>query len=83
MEKPYGFVRQEVSTLYPDMRVRKPIDRVLALGDRCGIAGSTVLSNPIDLRPFYAFTPNTAVALPGGVTRATVSFTYPDAYKVR
>src|SRR4051794_22469219 len=83
MEKPYGVARQEVSTLYPDMRVRKPIDRVLALGDRCGIAGSAVLSNPIDLRPFYAFTPNMALALPGGVTRATVSFTYPDAYKLR
>ena len=83
MEKPYGFARQEISTLYPDMRVRRPIDRVLALGDRCGIAGSTVLSNPIDLRPFYAFSPNTALVLPGGVTRATVSFTYPDAYKVR
>jgi hypothetical protein len=83
MEKPYGFARQEVSTLYPDMRVRKPIDRVLALGDRCGLAGSTVLGNPIDLRPFYAFTPNTALALPSGVTRAAVSFTYPDSYKVR
>jgi len=83
MEKPYGFARQEVSTLYPDMRVRKPVERVLASGDRCGLAGSTVLSNPIDLRPFYAFTPNTALAFPSGVTRATVSFTYPDTYKVR
>jgi len=83
MEKPYGFARQEIATLYPDMRVRKPIDRVLAMGDRCGLAGAAVLSNPIDLRPFYAFSPNTALALPGGVTRATVSFTYPDTYKVR
>jgi hypothetical protein len=82
-EKPYGAERQEVSLLYPDMRVRRPIERVLILGDRCGLAGTQVLSNPIDLRPFYAFSPNMNVALPAGVTRATVSFTYPDGYKVR
>jgi len=83
MEKPYGFARQEVSSLYPEMRVRKPIERMLATGDRCGMTGAIVLSNPIDLRPFYAFSPNMNLALPGGVTRATVSFTYPDSYKVR
>jgi tetratricopeptide (TPR) repeat protein len=82
-EKPYGAERQEVSLLYPDMRVRRPIERVLTLGDRCGLAGTQILSNPIDLRPFYAFSPNMTVALPGGVTRATVSFTYPDGYKVK
>jgi tetratricopeptide (TPR) repeat protein len=82
-DKPYGAVRQEVANLYPDMRVRKPIEKVLSLGDRCGMAGTTILSNPIDLRPFYAFSPNLAVALPSGVTRATVSFTYPDSYRVR
>jgi tetratricopeptide (TPR) repeat protein len=83
MDRPYGALRQEMSTLYPEMRVRKPIERILSLGDRCGVSGTTVLSNPIDLRPFYAFTPNLEVALPSGVTRATVSFTYPDGYKVR
>jgi hypothetical protein len=83
MDRPYGALRQEMSTLYPEMRVRKPIERILSLGDRCGVSGTTVLSNPIDLRPFYTFTPNLEVALPGGVTRATVSFTYPDGYKVR
>src|SRR3954463_11751722 len=50
MEKPYGVARQEISTLSPARRARKPLDRVLAMGDRCGIAGSAVLSNPIDLR---------------------------------
>ena len=83
MERPYGAERQEISTLYPDMRVRKPVERILSIGDRCGISGTTVLGNPIDLRPFYAFSPNMSVALPSGVTRATVSFTYPDSYKVR
>lgn len=82
-ERPYGAERQETSTLYQDMRVRKPIDRMLSMGDRCAISGTTILSNPIDLRPFYALTPNLATVLGNGVTRATVSFTYPDSYKVR
>jgi Flp pilus assembly protein TadD len=79
-ERPYGTERQEMSTLYPDMRVRKPI---LTSSDRCGLAGTTILSNEIDLRPFYAFTPNLAISLPAGITRASVSFTYPDGYKAR
>lgn len=79
-ERPYGAERQEISTLYPDMRVRKPIP---LSADRCGLTGTTILSNEIDLRPFYAFTPNLAIALPTGITRASVSFTYPDGYKVR
>ena len=65
------------------MRVRKPVERMLSLGDRCGMSGTTILGNPIDLRPFYALTPNLAMVLGNGVTRATVSFTYPDSYKVR
>jgi hypothetical protein len=69
--------RQEIATLYPDMRVRKPVERMLAIGDRCGLSGGTILSNEIDLRPFYAFSPNLAIALPPAVTRAAVSFTYP------
>jgi Flp pilus assembly protein TadD len=75
-DKAYGTQRQEIATLYPDMRVRKPVERLLATGDRCGISGGTILSNPIDLRPFYAFSPNLNVALPPGVTRAAVTFTY-------
>src|SRR5438067_2456517 len=75
-EKPYGMARQEIATLYPDMRVRKPVEHLLATGDRCGLAGGTILSNEIDLRPFYAFSPNLGIVLPPGVTRAAVSFTY-------
>jgi tetratricopeptide (TPR) repeat protein len=82
-ERPYGAERQEIGTLYQDMRVRKPVERMLSTGDRCGMSGTTVLGNPIDLRPFYALTPNLAMVLGSGVTRATVSFTYPDSYKVR
>ncbi|MDP9361884.1 MAG: tetratricopeptide repeat protein [Acidobacteriota bacterium] len=83
MERPYGAERQEIATMYPGMRVRKPIDRILSLGDRCATSGTLLLGNPIDLRPFYALTPNLAMVLGNGVTRATVSFTYPDSYKVR
>ena len=83
MERPYGAERQEIATIYPEMRIRKPIERMLSLGDRCGMSGTTLLSNSLDLRPFYALTPNLAMVLSNGVTRATVSFTYPDSYKVR
>jgi Flp pilus assembly protein TadD len=76
-DKAYGTQRQEIATLYPDMRVRKPVERLLATGDRCGVSGATILSNEMDLRPFYAFSPNLAMTLPPGVTRAAVSFTYP------
>ncbi|HEX3066981.1 MAG TPA: tetratricopeptide repeat protein [Thermoanaerobaculia bacterium] len=82
-ERPYGAERQETGSLYQDMRVRKPIDRMLSAGDRCGISGTQVLGNPVDLRPFYALTPNLAIVLGNGVTRASVSFTYPDSYRVR
>ena len=75
-EKAYGMQRQEIATLYPDMRVRKPVDRLLNTGDRCGVSGNVILTNDIDLRPFYAFSPNLAMTLPPAVTRATVSFTY-------
>jgi tetratricopeptide (TPR) repeat protein len=82
-DRPYGAERQETGSLYQDMRVRKPIERMLSAGDRCGVSGTQVLGNPVDLRPFYALTPNLAIVLGNGVTRASVSFTYPDSYKVR
>ncbi|HEY4640974.1 MAG TPA: tetratricopeptide repeat protein [Thermoanaerobaculia bacterium] len=75
-EKAYGAERQEIATLYPDMHVRKPIEHLANTGDRCGLAGMTILSNEIDLRPFYAFSPNLGTTLPPGVTRAAVTFTY-------
>jgi len=49
----------------------------------CATAGNVFVGNAIDLRPFYAMSPNVSMLLPYGVTKATVSFTYPDAYKVR
>ena len=75
-QRPYGREREEVSTLYPTMRVRRPIDSVVRVGDVCAMNGGLVLRNDIDLRPFYVLSPNLAMALPGGVTRAVVTFTY-------
>jgi tetratricopeptide (TPR) repeat protein len=75
-QKPYGAERDEVNQLYDRMRVGRPIENVLVLGDRCAMSGTTILGNPIDLRPFYAVAPELATALTSGITRATVTFTY-------
>ena len=75
-QKPYGAERDDVSKLYDRMRVNRPIENMLSAGDRCATSGTTILGNAIDLRPFYAITPNLATVLGGGVTRATVTFTY-------
>ncbi|MDQ3283265.1 MAG: tetratricopeptide repeat protein [Acidobacteriota bacterium] len=74
--KPQGALRDDVQKLYPTMRVRRPIENVERSGDLCASAGATALGNAIDLRPFYAMSPNLAIALAPGVTRAVVSFTY-------
>ena len=80
-QKAQGALRDDVGRLYTAMRVKKPIENVARVGDLCGTSGTLLLSNQIDLRPFYALTPNLAIALQNGVTRATVSFTYPAAYR--
>jgi Flp pilus assembly protein TadD len=74
--KPYGHERDDVSKIYDRMRVNRPIENMATMGDRCGTAGNVFLTNPIDLRPFYALSPNLGITLPSGVTRATVTFTY-------
>jgi hypothetical protein len=56
---------------------------MLQKGDICGVAGSQVITNPIDLRAFDAWSPNLALALPPGITSASVSFTYPEGYTFR
>jgi Flp pilus assembly protein TadD len=82
-QKPYGALRDEISRLYVSMRPNRPIENLTRSGDLCGSVGTTLLGNRIDLRPFYAMSPNLAIQLPFGVTRATVSFTYPENFKVR
>ena len=81
--KPYGAQRDEIQKIYPSVRYKRPMENLMRTGDLCGAAGSTILGNQIDLRPFYAVSPNLAIALGFGVTRASVTFTYPDSYKVR
>lgn len=82
-QKPYGALRDDISKLYVSMRPNRPIENLARTGDLCATSGSTLLGNRIDLRPFYTMSPNLAFQLPWGVTRATVSFTYPDSFKVR
>lgn len=76
MQKPLGSLRDEIGRLYAGMRVKRPVESVQRIGDVCAPSGATLLSNPIDLRPFYALTPNLAMQLPSGVTKAVVTFTY-------
>lgn len=75
--KPDGELRDEINRVYSGMRVKRPIENVQRIGDVCATAGSTLISNAIDLRPFYAVSPNLNIALPPGVTKAVVTFTYP------
>ncbi|HEY2324610.1 MAG TPA: tetratricopeptide repeat protein [Thermoanaerobaculia bacterium] len=77
-QKPVGEWRDEVSKLYVDWRVKKPIESLARRGDLCETNGSLVVGNPIDLRPFYALSPNLAMQIPFGVVRASVTFTYPE-----
>ena len=75
-------IRKLVERQYPTARRGKPID-LLQKGDVCGAAGSQLIVNAIDLRAFDAWSPNLAIALPPGVTKATVSFTYPDSFSLQ
>ena len=74
MQKPIDSLRDEIGRLYPGMRVKRPVETVQRIGDYCAPS----MTNAIDLRPFYALAPNLAMQLPGGVTKAVVTFTYPD-----
>ena len=76
MQKPDGALRDEINRIYTGMRVKKPVENLQRVGDVCAASGATLLANPIDLRPFYAFSPNLAMQLPPGVTKAVVTITY-------
>jgi len=71
----------ELRRMHAGLRTRKPID-LLASSDHCTVTGSRMISNQIDLRPFYTVSPNIATLLPAGVTRMTISFTYPDNFSI-
>ncbi|MFP5245920.1 MAG: hypothetical protein ACLGH0_04435, partial [Thermoanaerobaculia bacterium] len=76
MQKPNDALRGDIERLYPTMRVKRPIENLQRVGDLCATSGTLNLSNPIDLRPFYAMSPNLGIALQNGVTKAVVTFTY-------
>jgi tetratricopeptide (TPR) repeat protein len=82
-QKPQGALRDDISRVFTGMRVKKPLDTLQRSGDLCATSGNLLLSNPIDLRPFYAMSPNLAIALQNGVTRAVVTFTYPDSFGMK
>lgn len=77
-QKAHGALRDDVNKLYTSMRVRRPIENVQRIGDLCATAGTLTLGNAIDLRPFYAMSPNLNIALQNGITKAVVTFTYPQ-----
>ena len=81
-KKPNGPWRDQLNKLYVGWHANRPIENILRAGDLCGTNGNLLLGNAVDLRPFYVMSPNTAMQLPFGVTKASVSFTYPDGYKV-
>ncbi len=81
--KPIGAERDEVSRIYPIMRVRRPVENASRVGDLCATSGTLLVGNAIDLRPFYALSSDLAVQLPFGVTRASVTLTYPDSFRVK
>jgi Flp pilus assembly protein TadD len=81
MTKPVGPERDSVNAMYPTMRVKRPLTDLLRTGDLCGAANGRYVANFIDLRPFYAISPNLNVVLPNGITRATVTLAYPTTFK--
>lgn len=75
--KPDGAIRDELNRVWGGVRVKRQLENVQRLGDICATNGSSMITNAIDLRPFYAMSPNLGVVLPPGVTKAVVTFTYP------
>lgn len=76
--KPAGALREDINRAYGGtLKIKRALENLPARGDLCA-GGTPPLGNAIDLRPFYTISPNLGIALQGGVTRAVVTFTYPD-----
>ncbi len=71
----------EIRRMHPEVRVGRSLD-LLRRGDYCMLTGTHLISNQIDLRPFFTISPNIAVLLPTGVTRMTTTFTYPPGFRI-
>lgn len=65
--------------VYPGWRRNRPIELVNR-ADYCGVEGSRLVSNRIDLRPFYSISPSMAMVLENGVARVEVTYTYPSGF---
>lgn len=78
-KKAFGPIRDQIEQIYPQMRLRKPHD-IKSKGDVCSIVGPKVVTNPVDLRPFYSVAPDLAIMLPAGVQKVTVNVSYPKDF---
>jgi tetratricopeptide (TPR) repeat protein len=74
-KRPEAPFREIAEQAYRGVRAKRPTD-LAKTGDFCALSGSRRIGNPIDLRPFYTFFPNVAIALPPGVTEVKTTFTY-------
>lgn len=75
-KRPQPPFKEIAEQAYGGVRAKKPAD-LAKIGDFCALSGARRVGNPIDLRPFYTFFPNVAIALPWGVTDVKTSFTRP------
>lgn len=80
-KKAFGKLRQQIDAVYPTMRLRKPLD-VKRQGDVCSVVGAKMVTNPIDLRPFFSIAPDLAVLLAPGVQKVVVTATYPANFQL-
>lgn len=77
MTKPQGKVSAQVRRVYQNLKTRRPID-IRTNGDVCGSAGTSLLEEPIDLRPLFIVSPALAVRLAPGDAKAVVQYAYQD-----
>lgn len=75
-------LREQLNTVYPSVRLRKPVD-IMRPGDVCGVAGTKLIGNQIDLRPFYSIAPDLAIMLPLGTSKIMVKLTYPENFTIQ
>jgi hypothetical protein len=74
-QRPIGALRDEAEKFYGGIRAKREVDRIFLVGDVCAMNGGLLLSNPVDLRPFYVMSPNLSFQLPNSVNKAAVNFT--------
>ena len=48
----------------------------------CVVEGTSLVTNQIDLRPFYTVSPSIATLFPSGATKMSISFIYPQDFTI-